>query len=99
MTDLRANDKPLLAMTYTNDQWNLNAVTPVIVHAVPTFSRQGQEEIRRQLVILAIQSPEVHSWSEQEKIQVRTWVTELLSKEEFTHLSDEIDESQVRPQV
>jgi hypothetical protein len=40
------------------------------------------EEIRRQLVILAIQSPEVHSWSGQEKIQVQAWVTELLSKEE-----------------
>ncbi len=57
------------------------------------------EEIRRQLVILTIQSPKVHSWSEQEKIQVRAWVTELLSKEEFTHLDDEIDESEVRPQV
>jgi hypothetical protein len=39
------------------------------------------EEIRRQFVRLAIQSPKVHSWSEQEKIQVRIWVTELLSKE------------------
>jgi hypothetical protein len=39
------------------------------------------EEIRRQFVRLAIQSPKVHSWSEQEKIHVRTWVTELLSKE------------------
>jgi hypothetical protein len=54
------------------------------------------EEIRRQLVILAIQSPEVHSWSEQEEIQVRAWITELLSKEECTRLSDE---SPVRPQV
>jgi hypothetical protein len=57
------------------------------------------EEIRRQFVSLAIQSPKVHSWSEQEKIQVHTWVNELLRKEEFARIDDEIYESQVHPQI
>lgn len=37
------------------------------------------EEIRRQLVSLTILFPETYVWSEKEKTQLLTWVTELRS--------------------
>jgi hypothetical protein len=38
------------------------------------------EEIRRQLVRLAISSPDRHNWEEQDKAQILTWRNELLKQ-------------------
>ncbi|AFY41596.1 hypothetical protein [Nostoc sp. PCC 7107] len=37
------------------------------------------EAMRRQLIRFTIQSPEPHIWSEKEKTQLLTWMTELRS--------------------
>jgi hypothetical protein len=41
---------------------------------------ENLEEIRRQLVRLAIASPNPHNWAEQEKAQILTWRNELLKQ-------------------